>query len=272
MKPAGRAAWRDWQVPATQRGAPFRLARLDTAAQPLSLGAHELDKEAAATLAEEIGELQAVFRADRRFKLLVVLQGVDAAGKDGTIAHVFGRLNPLGVRATSWRAPTPDELAHDHLWRFHAQMPAAGEFALFNRSHYEEVLVPVVEQQITRAQTRQRFRQINDFERLLAETGTVILKFMLHIGFDEQRERLQERIDEPDKRWKHDPRDWEVREQWEAYRRAYEAMLGATSTAWAPWVVVPADSKPHRNLMVATIVRDTLRALKLRHPQPAQRG
>ena len=137
---------------------------------------------------------------------------------------------------------------------------------IFNRSHYEDVLVPVVNGWIAPEQTRQRYQHINDFERLLAETGTVLLKFMLHISFEEQRVRLQERVDDPTKHWKFSLADLEVRKQWPAYQQAYEALLGATSTAWAPWTVVPADSKTHRNLMIATVVRDTLRGLELRYP------
>ena len=199
---------------------------------------------------------------------------MDTSGKDGTIRGVFGRMSALGVHTVGWKAPTEHERARDYLWRIHQQMPAAGEVMIFNRSHYEDVLVPVVNGWITPEQARQRFAQINDFERLLAETGTVILKFMLHISFDEQRQRLQERVDDPTKRWKFSLGDLKVREQWAEYQQAYEALLGATSTPWAPWTVVPADSKTHRNLMVATVVRDTLKALDLRYPpdDPAVKG
>jgi polyphosphate kinase 2 (PPK2 family) len=153
-------------------------------------------------------------------------------------------------------------------------VPSAGEVMLFNRSHYEEVLVPVVNGWITPEQARQRFVHINDFERMLAETGTVILKFMLHISFKEQGQRLQERIDDLTKNWKFSMGDIEVRKQWQHYQRAYEALLGATSTPWAPWTVVPSDSKTHRNLMIATVVRDTLKSLDLRYPpsDPALKG
>ena len=147
--------------------------------------------------------------------------------------------------------------------------PAAGELTIFNRSHYEDVLVPVVEGALTREQTVLRYRQINDFERMLVETGTVVLKFMLHISPEEQQQRLQERIDDPTKAWKFVAHDLQVRRQWPEYRKAYEALLGATSTAVAPWTVVPSDSKTHRNLMIATVVRDTLKGMKLRYPPPA---
>ncbi|MEP6792289.1 MAG: PPK2 family polyphosphate kinase, partial [Ramlibacter sp.] len=224
------------------------------------------DREAVEKLAAEIDVLQDMLFADRRHKLLVVLQGMDGSGKDGTVRGVFGRMSPLGVRTMSWKAPTADERDHDFLWRIHQRVPAAGELMIFNRSHYEDVLVPVVDGYITVAQARQRMRQINEFESLLADSGTVLLKFMLHISPDEQRDRLQSRIDDPAKGWKFMPRDLEVRKQWPAYMKAYEALLGATSTAHAPWTVVPADSKTHRNLMIGTIVRDTLKSLKLRYP------
>ncbi|WCM93362.1 polyphosphate--nucleotide phosphotransferase [Acidovorax sp. NCPPB 2350] len=265
--------WRRWQPggPAPGKGAdaaaPFSLAAFDPAAKPFSSGEKAKDKSAVEALAAEIDRLQGVLYADRRFKLLVVLQGMDASGKDGTVRGVFGRASPLGVRAVSWKAPTAIERAHDYLWRIHAQAPGAGEIAVFNRSHYEDVLVPVVNGEITDAQHRQRLAHINDFERMLAETGTVILKFMLRIGRDEQRKRLQERLDDPAKHWKFEPGDLAVRRQWDDYERAYEALLPATHTPWAPWTIVPADSKTHRNLMIATILRGVLDGLDLRYPE-----
>ena len=165
-----------------------------------------------------------------------------------------------------WKAPTDAERAHDYLWRIHEHVPAAGEVMIFNRSHYEDVLVPVVNGWITPEQTRQRFAHINDFERLLAETGTVVMKFMLHISLQEQGQRLQERVDDPSKRWKFSVGDLEVRKQWADYQKAYAALLGATSTPHAPWTVVPANSKTHRNLMIATLVRDKLQSLGLKYP------
>ena len=256
----------DWQPPAGKRAAAFSLARLDPAAKPWSCGDKERDQAAVAALGVEIDALQDLFYADRRFKLLVVLQGTDASGKDGTVRGVFSRTSPLGVHTVGWKAPTEQERAHDYLWRIHQVMPGAGEMMIFNRSHYEDVLVPVVNQWITPEQTGQRLQHINDFERLLAETGTVILKFMLHISADEQRERLQERVNDPTKHWKFSLSDLDVRKQWADYQKAYEALLRATSTPYAPWTIVPANSKTHRNLMIATVVRDTLKKLKLRYP------
>ncbi|MES2972551.1 MAG: PPK2 family polyphosphate kinase [Pseudomonadota bacterium] len=256
----------DWQPPAGKRAAGFSLAKLDPSAKPWSSGDKAADQAAVEQLALELDGLQDLFYADRRFKLLVVLQGTDTSGKDGTMRGVFSRTSPLGVHTVGWKAPSEDERAHDYLWRIHQAVPGAGEITIFNRSHYEDVLVPVVNKWITPAQTQQRFAHINDFERLLTETGTVILKFMLHISKQEQGKRLQERVDDPAKHWKFSMGDIEVRKQWAAYQKAYEALLRATSTEHAPWTVVPADSKTHRNLMIATVVRDTLKKLKLRYP------
>ena len=255
-----------WQVPTTATGKPFALDTCAPSEKPFSSGDKTQDKATVEALALELDTLQDLFYADRRFKLLVLLQGTDTSGKDGTIRGVFGRTTALGVHAIGWKAPTAPELARDYLWRIHQHVPAAGEVVIFNRSHYEDVLVPVVNGWINPAQTAQRFAHINAFEQMLVQTGTVVMKFMLHIGFDEQRERLQERVDDPTKRWKFSAGDLEVRKQWASYQKAYAALLGATSTPWAPWTVVPADSKTHRNLMIATLVRDKLKSLDLRYP------
>ena len=266
--------WSSWCIDPSPRKGKVSLSALKPEAKPYSGGRKSDDQAQIAQLATEIDTLQNLFYADGRFKLLVVLQGTDTAGKDGTIRGVFGQTSPLGVRTVGWKAPTEEERSHDYLWRIHQQVPAAGHITVFNRSHYEDVLVPTVNGWITPAQTKQRYRHINDFERLLTETGTLVLKFMLHIGFDEQRQRLQERIDDPTKHWKFSLGDLEVRKQWHAYQDAYEAFLENTSTEWAPWTVVPANSKTHRNLMIATVVRDALQALDLRFPpeDPALKG
>ena len=242
------------------------LAAFDPAAEPFSLGEKAQDKAVVDSLAVELDTLQDLFYADRRFKLLVVLQGTDAAGKDGTIRTVFGRMSALGVHAVGWQAPTGAECQHDYLWRIHQRVPGAGEFTVFNRSHYEDVLVPVVSGAIDAEQHRQRLLHINDFERMLSETGTVVLKFMLHISAEEQRRRLQERIDDPTKRWKFKMDDVNARKHWAEYQQAYAQLLAATHTPWAPWTIVPADSKTHRNLMVATLLREVLRNLDLHYP------
>ncbi len=247
-------------------GASFDLARFDPAAKPFSSGDKAKDKAATEALALELDVLQNLFYADHRYKLLVVLQGTDTSGKDGTIRGVFGQMSPLGVHTIGWKAPSEEERAHDYLWRIHSQVPALGEVMIFNRSHYEDVLVPAVNGWITPEQTKQRCAHINHFERMLAETGTVILKFLLHISKGEQRVRLQERLDDPVKRWKFALGDLEVRKQWSAYQQAYSAALAATGTPWAPWTIVPADSKTHRNLMIATVVKQALVKLKLGYP------
>ena len=256
----------DWQPPAGKDAGRFLLSEVDSAATPWSSADKDADKQRVDAIAQELDELQNLFYADGRYALLVVLQGMDASGKDGTIRAVFSRTSPLGVHSIPWKAPSEEERAHDYLWRIHKELPRAREIVVFNRSHYEDVLVPVVDGKITAKQTQQRYRQINDFERMLCENGTVLLKFMLHISSDEQRARLQARVDDPSKRWKFAAGDLEARKHWRAYQKAYQALLRATSTEWAPWTVVPANSKTHRNLMIASIVRDTLRGLKLRYP------
>jgi polyphosphate kinase 2 (PPK2 family) len=178
-------------------GRPFRLSRIDPGEQPCGSDDKDADRAAVDELARDLDALQNLFWADKRHKLLVVLQGLDASGKDGTLRHVFGRMSPLGVHAVGWGVPTDAERAHDFLWRIHQRVPAAGEIVVFNRSHYEDVLVPLVGGTLTPAQARLRYAHINDFERMLSDTGTVICKFMLHISKDEQRQRLQERIDNP---------------------------------------------------------------------------
>ena len=269
-----------WQPPAVttdnkkHTARPCTMADFDPSAKPFSTGDKQQDKDAIDALASELDVLQNLFYADKRFKLLVVLQGTDTSGKDGTLRAVFSRMSLLGVHTVGWKAPNEEERAHDYLWRIHRKTPAAGDIMVFNRSHYEDVLVPPVNGWITREQTEQRFAQINDFERMLTENSTVILKFMLHISFDEQRQRLQDRIDDKTKQWKFELGDIDARKQWKPYQKAYEMLLNATSTPWAPWTVVPADSKTHRNLMIATLLRDALLKLPLRYPpgDPALKG
>jgi PPK2 family polyphosphate:nucleotide phosphotransferase len=265
-KAAEQDAWGRWRLAAPDPA--FTLSALDPGETPFSSGDKASDRAAVQTLADELDTLQNLFYADHRYKMLVVLQGTDTSGKDGTLRAVFGRMSPIGVRAVAWRAPSEFERAHDFLWRIHREVPAAGEIVCFNRSHYEDVLVPVVAGHIDAEETARRYAHINAFERLLAETGTVVLKFLLHISREEQRDRLQQRIDEPDKRWKFQHGDLEVRLHWEAYQEAYARAIGATATPWAPWTIVPADSKTHRNLMIARAVRDAVRALDLRYPDP----
>lgn len=270
-----RQLWLQWQpgqprdsrIPHASPVTPVDLLQYDPAAKPFSSSkGKQHDKASVHQLAVELDGLQNVFYADRRFKLLVILQGMDAAGKDGTLRAVFGQTSPLGVRTVGWKTPTETEKAHDYLWRIHQQMPGAGEVVVFNRSQYEDVLVPVVNGWLTPEQQAQRYAQINDFERMLSETGTVIVKFMLHISKDEQRERLQQRLDDPCKHWKFDEGDLKVRAQWDEYQQAYGQLLAATHTPWAPWTIVPADSKTHRNLMIATLLCEMLGKLELKYP------
>ncbi|MFT4266084.1 MAG: polyphosphate kinase 2 family protein [Xenophilus sp.] len=246
----------------------FRLSHIDPGDTPFCEGDENAQHTELDALAVELDELQDLLNAEGKRKLLLVLQGMDTSGKDGTVRWVFSRTSPLGVRVTAFKAPTVDERARDYLWRCHAAVPRTGEIMIWNRSHYEDVLVPVVEGWIDRAEAKRRYAQINDFERLLTETGTVVVKCMLHIDKDEQRERLQARIDTPGKQWKFSMDDLEVRTQWSAYQKAYQNALSATSTEHAPWHVVPANSKRHRNVMIAQLLVKTMRQMKLKPPPP----
>ncbi len=215
---------------------------------------------------KRISDRQRVFYADGRYALLIVLQGRDAAGKDGTIRKVFTAVNPQGCSVASFKAPTELERRHDFLWRVHAQVPARGMIGIFNRSHYEDVIVPRVRGAITKKEWLARYDQINDFEEMLKENGTVILKFMLHISRDEQKRRLLERLTDETKNWKFGVGDLEDRAKWDDFTKAYEAALRHTSTRWAPWYIVPADEKDVRDWLVARTIGDALEKLDLRYP------
>ncbi|RKP58581.1 polyphosphate kinase 2 family protein [Pararobbsia silviterrae] len=244
----------------------FKLASYDCAAKPFSAGGKDADRQQLSDLSLELDVLQDRMHAQTRERVLLVLQGMDTSGKDGTIRAVFREVDPLGLRIAAFRAPTPDEIAHDFLWRVHRHTPAGGELAIFNRSHYEDVLVPRVTGAIDKGECERRYAHIRHFESLLADTHTTIIKCFLHISKDTQRERLQARVDDPTKHWKFDPSDLEARQYWDDYQAAYEDALAATSTPEAPWYIVPADSKTHRNVMVATILAETMRTLKLEYP------
>jgi PPK2 family polyphosphate:nucleotide phosphotransferase len=218
-------------------------------------------------LQTRLGELQELLFAEHRHKVLIVLQGMDTSGKDGTIRHVMDGFNPQGVHVSSFRKPSDEELDHDYLWRAHARVPASGGIVVFNRSHYEDVLIVRVHGLVPEEIWRQRYQQIADFERMLCENGTLILKFFLHISKDEQRKRLQERIDDPRKHWKFQHGDLAERELWDDYMDAYKDMLEKTSTKYAPWYVVPANAKWYRNLVVADVITDTLKSLKMEYPK-----
>ena len=213
-----------------------------------------------------ISSLQRVFYADARHALLIVLQGRDASGKDGTIRKVFSAVNPQGCSVSSFKAPTDAELRHDYLWRVHQQIPPRGMIGIFNRSHYEDVLVPRVHGLIKKKTWLERYDQINDFERMLSANGVVILKFMLHISRDEQKQRLLDRLNDRSKNWKFRAGDLDDRRQWDDFTKAYRGLLLNTSTEWAPWFVVQADDKPVRDWLVARTIADTMDRLKLKYP------
>jgi PPK2 family polyphosphate:nucleotide phosphotransferase len=219
-------------------------------------------------LNHRLEELQELLHAEHKHKVLIVLQAMDTGGKDGTIRHVFEGVNPQGVRVASFKKPTPEELGHDFLWRVHKQVPGRGEIVIFNRSHYEDVLVVRVHDLAPKGVWSKRYDHINDFERMLVDEGTTVLKFFLHIDLDEQKERLQARLDEPNKRWKFNPADLEERKLWPKYVKAYEDAISKTSTDWAPWYVVPANRKWYRNLVVGTVIIETLEDLNMRYPEP----
>lgn len=247
-------------------GSHFRLADVDPDATP------GYDKAAGRARTEELRaeleRLQELLYADHRHKLLVVLQAIDAGGKDGTIRAVFEGVNPQGVRVASFKKPSDDELAHDYLWRVHQHTPAFGEIVIFNRSHYEDVLVVRVHDLVPEKQWRRRYDHITAFEQMLVDEGTVIRKFLLHISKDEQRERQQERIDNPAKRWKFSKADLVEREHWDDYMAAFEEMVQRTSTDDAPWYVIPANHNWYRDLVVTEVLVEALQAMDLRYPDP----
>lgn len=245
-----------------------RLRDADAARKPLGNGAKSDDKEATQRLLERVAALQPMLHAQGKHRVLLVLQGMDTSGKDGAIRSLFNAINPVGLRAVSFKAPTEIELARDFLWRVHRETPAKGELVVFNRSHYEDVLITRVLGMIDARECKRRYAHIRDFERMLAESGTTIIKVFLHISKDEQRERLQDRLEDPEKQWKLDPADFEQRKKWPAFQRAYEEALRETDADHAPWYVVPADSKPHRNLAIASLLLETLEELKLSWPKP----
>jgi PPK2 family polyphosphate:nucleotide phosphotransferase len=213
-------------------------------------------------------ELQELLYAEGKHKVLVVIQATDTGGKDGTIRHVFDKVNPQGVKVASFKRPTDEELAHDYLWRVHQKTPKSGEITIFNRSHYEDVLVVRVHDIVPKDRWSRRYDHINNFEQLLADEGTTIIKLFLHISKDEQRERLQARIDTPHKNWKFESGDLREREHWDDYQEAFRVMLERTSTDDAPWYVIPADRKWFRTMLVSEIIVDALERLDMSFPPP----
>jgi PPK2 family polyphosphate:nucleotide phosphotransferase len=248
-------------------GEDVRLAERD----PADTGPYESAGEAKLDLSgltEHIADLQARLYAEEQRAVLVVLQGIDAAGKDSTVAHVFRGSNPQGVRVYSFKEPSNEELAQDFLWRYHEHTPAYGMIHVFNRSHYEDVLVVRVKKLVEEAVWRSRYESINDFERMLVRERTTILKFFLHISPEAQLDRFRERLELERKHYKFSPNDVRERRYWDDYQQAYADALRCTSTEWAPWYVVPADHKWYRNLVVARTLAGTLEALDPRWPEP----
>jgi len=219
---------------------------------------------------EEVEKLQELLFAEKKHKLLIVLQAMDTGGKDGVIRSVFEGVNPSGVRVASFKVPTQIELEHDYLWRIHQQTPAKGEIVIFNRSHYEDVLVVRVHNLVEKEIWSARYDQINAFEKILFEEGTTIIKFFLHISKDEQKERLQERIDIPEKRWKFSNGDLKERTLWDDYQKAYEDVLQKTSTNYAPWYLIPSDRNWYRDYLIGTILLEKLKSLKMKYPTPEE--
>ena len=248
-------------------GKSFDLSDLD----PKDHKAFPEDKEEGrsrlAELREELGGLQELLYAVHEHAVLIVLQGMDTSGKDGAIRNIFNGVSPQGIRIASFKVPSSEERAHDYLWRAYKQLPAKGEIVIFNRSHYEAVLAERVLKLVPKAVWKRRYDQINDFERLQTEEGTLVLKFYLHISKGEQKERLLERLNDPAKNWKLTSSDLESRKQWPDYAKAYEDLLSRTSTKRAPWVVVPAERKWYRDLVIGTTLVERLKGLKMKVPE-----
>jgi PPK2 family polyphosphate:nucleotide phosphotransferase len=246
----------------------FKLQKLD----PAFTGKHETPDEAkkeTEVFAQKLFLQQALLYAEHKHSILVILQALDAGGKDGTIKHVFAALNPQGVSVAAFKQPTSAELAHDFLWRVHPHAPGEGEIVIFNRSHYEDVLVTRVHKLIDKATWTARYQRIRDFEALLAENGTTILKFFLNISKEEQLARFGQRLDDPHRNWKISESDYSERELWDDYIEAFEDAIRATSTKEAPWYVIPSNHKWFRNLAVSQIMADTMEGLKLSFPPPS---
>ena len=252
-----------WRI---RPGGGLDLAAIDTREPSGAPGDKDATVEATAVLNARLGELQERLYAEGSRSLLVVLQAMDAGGKDGTVKHVFSGVNPAGVGVTSFKVPSEEELAHDFLWRIHAEVPARGHIGVFNRSHYEDVLVVRVDEIVPEAVWRPRYDAIWAFEHHLATEGTAIVKIFLHISKEEQAERFQARLDDETKHWKFNRGDLAVRERWDDYRAAYSEAIARTTTDEAPWFVVPADRKWYRNWAVSTILVEALEALDPQYP------
>lgn len=248
-----------------QPGTPIRLADVTTNGKTFHDDRDKAEKEFY-KLRDELTRLQIALYAEGKRKVLIVLQAMDAGGKDGTIRHIFKGVNPQGVRVTSFKKPSSEELDHDFLWRIHNAVPGKGMIRVFNRSHYEDVLVVRVDNIVPERVWRPRYEVINQFEKHLVDSGTTILKFFLHISKDEQKERFQDRLNEPDKHWKFDRGDLEKRKQWDDYQLAFQDMLNECTTEHAPWHLIPADQKWYRNLAIMRTIVDTMNNMNLTYP------
>ncbi len=251
-----------------QPGQSVNLSEISAEGKLLYEDGKKAGKKAFKELRDQFRELQARMYAEDKQSLLIVFQAMDAGGKDGTIRAITQGVNPQGVRVASFKGPSKKELAHDFLWRIHKETPERGMIRIFNRSHYEDVLVVRVDNLVPESVWRPRYEHINNFERLLADSGTRILKFYLHIDKDEQRERFQERVDIPEKNWKFSFEDLEKRKQWDDYMVAYQEMLEKTSTEYAPWYVIPANQNWYRNLAIERVIVDTLNDMDPQFPPP----
>ena len=246
----------------------IRLADIDTRSTCNFNGDKAATVAILAQLNAQLVELQQVLYAEHKHKVLVVFQAMDTGGKDGVIRKVFSGITPTGIHVASFKAPTSVELDHDYLWRVHQRVPAKGELVVFNRSHYEDVLITRVEGWIDDRTAKRRFRQINNFEAMLVEEGTIIVKFFLHISKDEQKKRLQDRLDDTAKNWKFNLGDLTAREKWDDYQRVFEDAINATSSSHAPWYIVPADRNWVRDLYVCSVLVSVLSNLKMQYPDP----
>ena len=246
------------------------LRKCDPTDKSYFKGDKEKSRDELLKINARLEELQEMLYAEHKNRILIVLQAMDSGGKDGTIRHVFDGVNPQGVKVASFKVPTKEELDHDYLWRVHKHTPGKGEIVIFNRSHYEDILVVRVHDLVPKSVWRRRFKHIRDFERILADEGTTILKFFLHIDLDEQKERFQARLDTPHKQWKFRLGNLEERKLWDNYKTAYEDAISKTSTEWAPWYIVPANRKWYRNLVISRIIVETLESLNMSYPKPEE--
>ena len=246
------------------------IAGIDPASTKGAPGEKKITEAASAVLNTQLSELQERLWAENARSLLVVLQAIDAGGKDGAIRKVFGGVNPQGCRVTSFKAPSEEELAHDFLWRVHRATPRTGEIGIFNRSHYEDVLVVRVHDLVPKKVWSKRYAQINDFEATLAAAGTTIVKFFLHISKEEQAERFRKRLENPEKHWKFRRADLEERAHWDSYQDAFEEALSRTSTSVAPWYVIPADHKWYRDWALLSVLVETLESMDPKYPAPEE--